>query len=349
MTVLSPTPSLALAPTDLLSAWLLSFSSHNTRDAYRRDLEHWGVFLDASGVQDPLRASRTHAEGFARRLELRGLRPASVARKLASVASFYRWCVQQELLDRSPLVFVDRPRVCSAGAAGLGRDELRAFLGAAGVSGRRDHALCLLLALTGLRVGSALGIDVCDLGSERGHRTVRVRGKGLKEQVVPLAAPVAAAVDRLLEEGNDGRLCSPCGPSERPADTGEGDHPQWREDGHRAFTGASDRAGPRDDRDREHGARRIALFTTSSGQRLDRSAAYRIVRRLAKRAGIEKTISPHSLRSSYCQLALDAGAALHDVQHSMAHSSPSTTIGYLHNMQNLDRNPTYIVASVVAE
>ena len=49
-------------------------------------------------------------------------------------------------------------------------------------------------------------------------------------------------------------------------------------------------------------------------RRLDRHAAARIVRRLAKAAGIDKRISPHSLRHSFITAALDAGVPLRDVQ-----------------------------------
>jgi integrase/recombinase XerD len=338
MTVLSLTPSVALTSRDLVSGWLLGFQSHNTRDAYRRDVAQFTVFLEASGITDPLEANRVLVDGWSRSLELRGLRPASVARKLASLASFYQWCEEQNLLDRNPVARVRRPRVSSHPSTGLDRDELRAFLSAAEVSGPRDHCLALLLALSGLRVTSALGINVGDLSSERGHRTVKVRGKGLKEQLVPLAAPVAEAVDRLLGVESSVEAKSSDVPLVAPGNCGGS--PLGRE--------ALDEI-PSASADVDYGRAPVPLFTTSTGQRLTRFDAYRIVRRLATQAGISKPVSPHSLRSSYCQIALDAGAGLHDVQASMAHSDPKTTIGYLHRMGNLDRNPTYLVSKVVAE
>jgi integrase/recombinase XerD len=89
MTVLVEQPSTDLAQRDITAAWLLSFSSPATRNAYRTDLSQLFGFLEASGVE-PLDASRPLIEGWARGLELRGLRPASVARKLAAVASLLR-------------------------------------------------------------------------------------------------------------------------------------------------------------------------------------------------------------------------------------------------------------------
>ena len=62
------------------------------------------------------------------------------------------------------------------------------------------------------------------------------------------------------------------------------------------------------------------IFATGEGRRMDRGAADRIVKRLARRAGIAKQISPHSLRHTFITLALDAGVALRDVQEAASHA-----------------------------
>ena len=77
-------------------------------------------------------------------------------------------------------------------------------------------------------------------------------------------------------------------------------------------------------------------------------AADRIVKRLARRAGIGKQISPHSLRHTFITLALDAGVALRDVQEAASHADPRTTMRYDRGRQSLDRHATYIVAAFVA-
>jgi hypothetical protein len=66
----------------------------------------------------------------------------------------------------------------------------------------------------------------------------------------------------------------------------------------------------------------------ADGSRLDRHAAGRIVRRLAKRAGISKPISPHSLRHAAITAALDAGCSLRDVQDYARHADPRQTRRY---------------------
>jgi integrase/recombinase XerD len=70
------------------------------------------------------------------------------------------------------------------------------------------------------------------------------------------------------------------------------------------------------------------IFRRSDGQRLDRHGASRVVRRTAKRAGIAKPISPHTLRHAFITAALDAGVPLRDVQEAASHSDPRTTMRY---------------------
>ena len=73
-----------------------------------------------------------------------------------------------------------------------------------------------------------------------------------------------------------------------------------------------------------------------------------MVRRLAKRAEIDKRISPHSLRHSFITAALDAGIALRDVQEAASHADPRTTMRYDRARRSLDRRATYITATFVA-
>ena len=67
-----------------------------------------------------------------------------------------------------------------------------------------------------------------------------------------------------------------------------------------------------------------------------------------RRAGIDKRISPHSLRHSFITAALDAGVPLRDVQEAASHSDPRTTMRYDRGRGSLDRHATYIVSTFVA-
>ena len=85
-----------------------------------------------------------------------------------------------------------------------------------------------------------------------------------------------------------------------------------------------------------------------AGRRLDRHGAGRIVRKTARRAGIVKTVTPHTLRHAFITAALDAGVPLRDVQEAASHADPRTTMRYDRARGSLDRHATYIVAAYVA-
>jgi integrase/recombinase XerD len=90
------------------------------------------------------------------------------------------------------------------------------------------------------------------------------------------------------------------------------------------------------------------LFLSPDGRRLDRHGAARIVRRVTRRAGITKPVSPHTLRHAFITAALDAGVPLRDVQEAASHADPRTTMRYDRARTSLDRHATYIVATYIA-
>jgi hypothetical protein len=93
---------------------------------------------------------------------------------------------------------------------------------------------------------------------------------------------------------------------------------------------------------------RCALFLAPDGSRLTRFAAFRTIRRLAAQAGVRE-ISPHSLRAAFVTLSREAGAPLEDVQDACGHASPVTTRSYDRARYMLERNPTHVLATFIAE
>ena len=90
------------------------------------------------------------------------------------------------------------------------------------------------------------------------------------------------------------------------------------------------------------------IFLGADGERLDRHAAGRIVRRVARQAGITKRVGPHTLRHTFITAALDAGVPRRDVQETASHADPRTTMRYDRARVSLDRHATYIVATFLA-
>jgi len=150
---------------------------------------------------------RADIEGFARDLEARGRARATVTRRLCTIAGFYKYAVEEELLEHSPAAHVRRPRVdYESHAVALDRNELGALLAAAGLGPPAEHALISLLALNGLRVSEATGADIEHLGLERGHRTLVITRKGGKVVTIPLAPRTARAIDLVISERTEGPL-----------------------------------------------------------------------------------------------------------------------------------------------
>ena len=88
----------------------------------------------------------------------------------------------------------------------MDRGELGAFLFAAERFDRAHAALAVLLGLNGLRVSEACATDIEDLGMERGHRILRIVGKGHKPAVIPLVPRTARTIDLAVGERSEGPI-----------------------------------------------------------------------------------------------------------------------------------------------
>ena len=242
-------------PEQLTLAGFLAGYTGLTREAYALELRQFASWCQQHHI-GLFQARRADIECFARDLEARGRTRATITRRLCTIAGFYRYAVEEELLDHSPAAHARRPRLdYESHATGLDRNELGALLAAAGLGLPAEHALISLLALNGLRVSETTGANIEALGVERGHRTLVVTRKGGKVVTVPPAPRTARAIDLAVGERAEG-----------------------------------------------------PIFLAADGRRLDRHGAGRMVRRVARRAGITKPVGPHTLRHAFITAALDAGS-----------------------------------------
>ncbi len=198
--------------TDPLAAFLRYLAvekqaSPHTLRSYRTDLEQFLSFLGETERQDSVgeRLAAVDARlvrGYLSRLHGRGLDPVSVARKLAALRSWLRFCVRRGLLERNAAAEVRGPRLGRKLVSFLPIDEAAGLLGAR-TDSARDHAILEMLYATGLRVAELVGLDLDDL--DRGERTVRVVGKGAKARIVLYGAGAAAALEAYLSRRRTGR------------------------------------------------------------------------------------------------------------------------------------------------
>ena len=230
-TALSPIQPAFSDPERLALAGYLAGYRGLTREAYALDLRQFTIWCRARSLA-LFAVRRADIEGFARDLEARGRARATVTRRLSTIAGFYKYAVEEELLDHSPAAHVRRPRVdYESHATALDRNELGALLVAAGLGPPPEHALISLLALNGLRVSEATGADIEHLGLERGHRTLTITRKGGKVVTVPLAPRTARAIDLAIGERTGwpcvpGRGRAAAGPARRRADRPPGRTPR---------------------------------------------------------------------------------------------------------------------------
>jgi integrase/recombinase XerD len=201
----TPDRDYAVDPARLAAAAFLARYSGRTLDAYRHDLR--GYFSWAASVGLPvLEATRPHIELYRGWLEERGLAASTIDRRLSTVCGFYRFAHIDGRVASNPAQYVRRPQVHPSEGRGLDRSELGRFLFAAE---RYDHdhaALAVLLGLNGRRVSEACATSIEDLGIERGHRTLRIVGKGNKPAVIPLVPRTARTIDLAVAERCEGPI-----------------------------------------------------------------------------------------------------------------------------------------------
>jgi integrase/recombinase XerD len=196
-----------LDATELAVGGYLAVFRGETARAYAGDLRGWEQWCTDQGV-GVLTIARGHIERYAAVMaDERGLAPASVARRISTICGFYRHATSEGYLDRNPGEFVRRPHVPPESTTlGLTYLEFVAFLHTAAGLGPDANALANLLGMLGLRVSEACNVDVDDLGETRGHRIVRVLGKGGKPASIPLPVPVARALDLACDDRDHGPL-----------------------------------------------------------------------------------------------------------------------------------------------
>jgi len=260
--------------------------SRNTLEAYRTDLQQFGVWLEEQGLS-ALEVTHTQLTDFIAQLGTgergkgRAVAPATVQRKVACLRSFYRHLRLEGTIEHDPAAELHGPRKSQRLPQVLSREEVARLLGGPkGTTPRalRDRALLELMYACGLRVSEAVGLELADVDLEEGM--LRARGKGSKERIVPVGREAVAAVRAWLQRG-------------RPVLVGLTPEPH--------------------------------LFVNQRGQGLTRQGLYKIVQRHARAAGLEGRMSPHTLRHSFATHLLAGGCDLRSLQEMLGHADLATT------------------------
>lgn len=215
---------------------------------------------------------------------------ATMARKIATLRSFYKWLEKFGHVAQNPMLLIRTPRQSKRLPKAIDVEQVERLLSAPDCNellGARDRAILETLYSTGIRVSELVSIDRGDI-DEAGQAMV-VRGKGKKERMVPLGSHALAAISHYVQMLRT--------------------DPRGQTDGEWA-------AGP--------------LFINKHGGRLSTRSVRRKVSKYLQVAGLDPDISPHTLRHSFATHLLDNGADLRSVQELLGHQSLSTTQVYTH-------------------
>jgi integrase/recombinase XerC len=293
-------------------------SAHTLRN-YRSDLDQFYFYCAPPGAKPPALEKVDHRviREYLGHLHEQGLSKSSVARKLAALRSFFKFCVRDGILRQNPGRLVATPKLPKRVPSVLTAEEVNGFLDAVAIgqpsqeglssetaaSGRkllrpgadedesrlllrRDRAILELLYASGLRVSELTGLDIADM--DRAEQNLRVRGKGRKERIVPFGNKAQDALEKYWPVRSE----------------------LLRKSGR---TGAE-----------------TAIFLNYAGRRLTPRSVGRLVKKYVRIAGTQWDLHPHSLRHAFATHLLADGADLRAIQELLGHSSLSTTQKYTH-------------------
>lgn len=219
---------------------------------------------------------------------------STMARKIATLRSFYKWIHRQNLISTNPMLLIRTPKQAKRLPKSISVEQIEQLLAAPNSNntlGSRDRAILETLYSTGVRVSELVGLNRRDL-DEIGEALI-VRGKGRRERMVPLGSHALNAIRLYISTLSK----DPAFQSVRKLEESGDDVP---------------------------------LFINKSGSRLSSRSVRRKLDKYLKEVGLDSTISPHTLRHSFATHLLDNGADLRSVQELLGHQSLSTTQIYTH-------------------
>jgi tyrosine recombinase XerC len=173
-------------------------ASPHTVSGYHIDLLQLAAYLEARklGLRD---VDNVVLRGFLHELAAAHQAKSSVARKLAAIRSFFKFCLRQGLVDDNPAQVVSTPKLDRPVPEFLSENEMLRFLDEPDqddVLGLRDRAILELFYATGIRLSELTGMDLADMSLE--DRLLKVRGKGKKERLVPFGRKAVERMDAYL-------------------------------------------------------------------------------------------------------------------------------------------------------
>ena len=166
--------------------WIEKGLSQNTLDSYRSDLEQFSSWLEKNNLSY-IKTSKTEILSYLSFLFQKGLGSKTVARKLSSLKSFFRYLVFKSIIPNDPSSEVETPKLLKSIPKSISENEVEALLAAPDEKtdiGLRDKTMIETLYSCGLRISELTNLELLNLNLRQG--VIRVIGKGQKERLVPM-------------------------------------------------------------------------------------------------------------------------------------------------------------------
>lgn len=182
--------------------------SNNTLEAYKNDLSQFAAFVrERLAKEDKSQASWENVEralilDYLVTLRERSYAPATMARKIAAIKSFFNFLVAEGTLKKNPTEGVSGPKVGKALPRAISIEDVEKLLEQpdklATPEAKRDKAMLELLYATGMRVSEMVSLNVRDVNLRNGF--VRCFGKGSKERLIPIHSKAIKAVKTYIDD-----------------------------------------------------------------------------------------------------------------------------------------------------
>jgi len=163
--------------------------SKNTIEAYSHGLNRFLNYLKTKGVQEVRDVDKFHVRGFLLALNKKNLAPRSIVRNLVAIRTFFRFLIEEGILEKNPVEDLESPKVAKTLPEILTLKEIEQILEQPNLQtplGVRDRAMLEILYATGMRVSELTHLPTHQVNLEGGY--VLLYGKGSKERIVPLGS-----------------------------------------------------------------------------------------------------------------------------------------------------------------
>lgn len=189
---------------DFISEFLNQFVARATKKAYVQDLHYFFSFLRSGGViiTHPSDIQPYHFQIYRDHMSDKGLASATISRRLVCIRSFMKWAVAARLATFNPLDVVRLPKVQTVSPTVAFDDiEVMAMVNAPDISthkGRVHRLIIVLLFNLGLRRAELINVRISHFFEDRGHKVLKVYGKGDKVRLLPISDFVLSEIESYI-------------------------------------------------------------------------------------------------------------------------------------------------------